>query len=105
MQRLGFIFIALVLAAGLAFAHGDAVHVRGTVTKIAGNSVTIQTADKPAKMVTFTVANHTEIDRGAAVATIKDLKIGERIVVELPKGKTEAESIKIAPVAAPASKR
>lgn len=89
------VMTTFLMASAVAFAHGNAVHVRGTVTQINGPSVTIQTADKSAKMVTFTVADHTEIDKAGKVASLKDLKIGDRVAVEMPKGKTEAESIKI----------
>jgi hypothetical protein len=85
----------------ITFAHGNAVHVSGTVSQIDGKSVTVQPVKKGAKAVTFTVADHTEIDRGTKVASLADLKVGDRVVVEIPKGKTEAESIKIgAPVIA-----
>ena len=94
-RALGFVVSILLTGAVAAFAHGDAVHVRGTVTQIAGQSVTIETTGKPAKMVTFTVADHTEIDKAGKVAALKDLKIGDRVAVEMPKGKTEAESITI----------
>ena len=86
---------AFALLGTIAFAHGDAVHVKGTVTQINGKSVTVQPVSKGAKAVTFTVADHTEIDRGTKVASLADLKVGDRVVVEIPKGKTEAESIKI----------
>ena len=92
---------AFALMGTITFAHGDAVHVSGTVTQIDGPSVTVQPVAKGAKAVTFTVADHTEIDRGTKVASLADLKVGDRVVVEIPKGKTEAESIKIgAPAAA-----
>lgn len=91
----------LGMTGAVAFAHGDAIHHRGVVTQINGKSVTIQTTTKPPKMVTFTVADHTEIDRGTKVAALKDLKVGDRVIVEIPKNKTEAESIKIG-VSAPA---
>ena len=95
-------FVAsFVMTGAVVFAHGDAVHHRGVVTQINGKSVTIQTTTKPPKMVTFTVADHTEIDRGTKVAALKDLKVGDRVIVEIPKNKTEAESIKIG-VSAPA---
>lgn len=92
---------AFALMGTITFAHGDAVHVSGTVTQINGRSVTVQPVAKGAKVVTFTVADHTEIDRGKKVASLADLKVGDRVVVEIPKGKTEAESIKIG-TAAPA---
>jgi hypothetical protein len=102
MKRAVFgVMSAVALMGVLTFAHGDAVHVRGTVTQINGRSVTVQPVAKGAKVVTFTVADHTEIDRGTKVASLADLKVGDRVVVEIPKGKTEAESIKIG-AAAPA---
>jgi hypothetical protein len=92
---------AVALMGAVTFAHGDAVHVTGTVAQINGKSVTVQPVKKGAKAVTFTVADHTEIDRGTKVASLADLKVGDRVVVEIPKGKSEAESIKIG-VGAPA---
>src|SRR5882762_10449238 len=91
---------ASVLMGTIAFAHGNAVHVRGTVTQITGRSVTVQPVAKGAKAVTFTVADHTEIDKGTKIASLTDLKVGDRVVVEIPKGKTEAESIKVGTPAA-----
>ncbi len=96
MKRvIGFAVAFLIMGAASAFAHGDAVHVRGTVTQIAGQSVTIQPTTKGDKLMTFTVADHTEIDKMGKVSALKDLKVGDRVAVEMPKGKTEAESIKI----------
>ena len=96
MRRvLGLVAAFVIMGAAVAIAHGDAVHVRGTVTQITGQSVTIQPTTKGAKAMTFTVADHTEIDKMGKVAALKDLKVGDRVAVELPKGKTEAESIKI----------
>lgn len=91
---------ACALMGGVTFAHGDALHVRGTVTQINGQSVTIQPTTKGAKALTFTVADHTEIDKIGKVAALKDLKVRDRVSVEIPKGKTEAESIKIGAAAA-----
>ena len=94
-QKVLTVMAAVVMTGAVAFAHDDAVHHRGVVTQINGQSVTIQTTGKPAKTVTFTVADHTEIDQGTKAAALKDLKVGDRVIVEIPKGKTEAESIKI----------
>ena len=101
MKRvIGFIVAFALTGTVAAFAHGNAMHVRGTVTQINGQSVTIQPVSKGAKAMTFTVADHTEIDKAGKVAAFKDLKIGDRVAVEIPKGKTEAESIKIGAAAA-----
>ena len=102
MRRvMGIVTAFLMIGTVGALAHGDALHVRGTVTQIAGQSVTIQPTTKGAKALTFTVTDHTEIDKVGKVAAFKDLKVGDRVAVEIPKGKTEAESIKIG-AAAPA---
>ena len=95
MKRMLGLIAVCALTAVTAFAHGDALHVRGTVTQIMGQSVTIQPTGKAAKPLTFTVADHTEIDKAGKVAAFKDVKVGDRVAVEIPKGKTEAESIKI----------
>ena len=95
MKRMLGLIAVFALTAVTAFAHGDALHVRGTVTQIMGQSVTIQPTGKAAKPLTFTVAVHTEIDKADKVAAFKDVKVGDRVAVEIPKGKTEAESIKI----------
>ena len=65
----------------------------------------ITTTAKPPAVVTFTVADYTEIDKAGKVAGLKDLRVGDRVVVEIPKGKTEAESIQVgaAPAAASAT--
>ena len=96
--------IAFILtAAVVASAHGNAVKVTGTVKQINGQSVTIQPIAKAAKPLTFIVAEWTEIDRAGDVAKLTDLKVGDRVVIEIPKGKKEAESINIGPAAAKAA--
>ena len=102
MKRMLGLIAVFALTAVTAFAHGDALHVRGIVTQITGQSVTIQPTGKAAKPLTFTVADHTEIDKAGKVAAFKDVKVGDRVAVEIPKGKTVAESIKIG--ASPAAK-
>ena len=102
MKRMLGLSAVVALTAVTAFAHGDALHVRGVVTQINGQSVTIQPTGKAAKPLTFTVADHTEIDKAGKVAAFKDVKVGDRVAVEIPKGKTVAESIKIG--ASPAAK-
>ena len=77
MKRVAGLVAAFALIAIVASAHGDALHVRGTVTQIMGQSVTIQPTGKAAKPLTFTVADHTEIDKAGKVAAFKDVKVGE----------------------------
>ena len=46
------IIAAFALAGGVAFAHGDAEHVRGTVTNITDTAITVQVSAKQARTVT-----------------------------------------------------
>ena len=43
--RLPLLALLLALVTGTAFAHGNKVHVRGTVEKISADSVVVKTAD------------------------------------------------------------
>src|SRR5260370_132824 len=43
--RLSSLVLLVVLATGTAFAHGNKVHVSGTVEKISADSVVVKTAD------------------------------------------------------------
>jgi hypothetical protein len=46
MKRLIALVGAFIFAGTVAFAHGGGEHVRGVVTKVSAQSVTVQTADK-----------------------------------------------------------
>lgn len=95
MRRGLAVLLAFQLTGAVAFAHGDNDHLRGTVTQISLNAITIQTADKPSQTVTVAIADHTTFDKGGRAASMGDLKVGDRVVVDVPKGKLEAHSIKI----------
>ncbi len=95
MPRVFSLALPLFLVAGIVFAHGDNDHLRGTVTQVAGHSITIQTADTPGKTLTVTFTDHTRFDKAGRAATVRELKVGDRVVVDVPKGKLEAQTIKI----------
>lgn len=91
--------ISLVVAA--AFAHGEEVHVMGTVTKVTDNSITVKTTAK--EPVTVGVAAATKFMKGKAAAKIADLKVGDRVVIHAIEGADEklvADTVEFA--AAPA---
>ena len=100
MKRL-LVLIALLLASGtLAFAHGDNDHVRGVVSQLSQTSITIQVSATVAK--TLTLNNKTTFEQTGKPARFGDLKIGDRVVVDVPKGSTEARQIRFG---APAPKK
>src|SRR5258706_1813352 len=51
--RLSLLALLFALATGTAFAHGNKVHVRGTVEKINADSVVVKTADGKSVEVKF----------------------------------------------------
>jgi hypothetical protein len=101
MKRLAVLIAALLLATGtFAFAHGDNDHVRGVVSQLSATSVTVQVSETVAK--TLTLNNKTTFEQSGKAARFGDLKIGDRVVIDVPKGTTEARLIKFG---APAPKK
>ena len=72
--------VALLFALSLmAVAHGKEKHVMGTVTSISDTSTTIQTKDN--KSVAVDVSDKTKFERSGSPATLKDLKVGDKVVI------------------------
>jgi ribosomal protein S1 len=63
----------------MALAHGNEKHVMGTVTHISDNSITVETKEK--KSVTVDVSDTTKFENSGAAATLKDLKVGDKVVI------------------------
>jgi type 1 fimbria pilin len=89
-------FLALCFFATAVMAHGGYVHLKGTITKIDGGTISIQTPGGDAKQ--FTVTADTKITRKMPAtgtqsadtpATLQDLQVGDRVVVHVkPQGST-----------------
>src|SRR6266478_4645938 len=70
--------VTLLFALSLmAFAHGKEKHV--TVTSISDTSITVETTAK--KSVTVDVSDKSKFEKSGAAATLKDLKVGEKVVI------------------------
>ena len=63
----------------MALAHGKENHVMGTVTSISDSSVTVETTAK--KSVTVQVSDKTKFEKSGAAATLKDLKVGDKVAI------------------------
>lgn len=63
----------------LVLAHGKEQHVMGKVTGISDTSITVETTDK--KSVTVHVSDKTKFEKSGAPATLKDLKVGDKVVI------------------------
>jgi exosome complex RNA-binding protein Rrp4 len=83
MKRLALVLISMLVVGGAAFAHGDNDHVRGTVTAVTPQSITVQT---PAKTtVTLSVTSQTVFEKSGERAQASDLKVGDRVIIDVPK--------------------
>jgi hypothetical protein len=100
MKRLITLIVSVVLAGTIAFAHGDNVHVRGVVTQVSAQSITVQTADKATK--TLTLTDKTTFQRSGKAAHLDDVKVGDRVVIDVPAKTTNALLIQIGATAKPA---
>ena len=82
------------LAAGLpVFAHGNNVHVRGVVTQVSAQSITVQLPDNTTKTLTLTAK--TAFLRSGKPAAMTDVKVGDRVVIDVPKDSKEAVEVTI----------
>jgi hypothetical protein len=101
------LMLALAFAGGAAFAHGNKVHVKGTVEKIGGDSLQVRTTEGKTvevKLVASTVyVLHTRTKPGDLPdanenkpAKLADLAVGDAVVIHAtPKdGNLEADEIK-----------
>jgi hypothetical protein len=95
---------ALLLGSVVVFAHGNEQHVIGTVSKIEANSITVATVAGP--VTTVNIVPTTKFLKGDAAAALKDVKVGDRVVIHAkPLGKTlEASEVKIGVAAANTAK-
>jgi hypothetical protein len=79
-----FAIATLVIGCALAFAHNGIEHVMGTVTAITDTSITVQTPKHTA--VTVMLGSATTFTHKDVKATVKDLKVGERVVINAKEG-------------------
>jgi len=94
-------FAAILLAlTGIVSAHEGHEHVRGVVTAVAANSITVEVTGKAKATKTLTLNDKTVYKKSGKTAHATDLKIGDRVIVEVPEKTTEAAEITIG-VAAP----
>ena len=95
------IMVAFVLAGGVAFAHGNAEHVRGTVTSVSDTAITVQVSAKQARTVTINAK--TMVMRGDAHLSVKDVQVGDRVVLDVDRKTSIASEVKLATAAASTS--
>ena len=82
------LFLALV---GVSYAHGGNEHVRGTVTQVTATAITVQTTGK--KTETVKLNDKTMFMKSGKHVAISDLKVGDRVVVDVSEKDHTAESV------------
>jgi hypothetical protein len=91
-QLLSIIALVLAVSAG-ALAHNGNDHVRGTITQVSAQSVTVQLADKTTK--TLSISGKTAFDLAGKPGHLADVKVGDRVVIDVPEHGTSALLIKL----------
>src|SRR6266699_6486823 len=79
MKRTITVVTLLFALSAFALAHGKEKHVMGTVTSISDSSITLETKAK--KSITVDVSDKTKFEKSGSPATLKDLKVGDKVVV------------------------
>ena len=89
MHRRAFVLALALVAATFtpAFAHEGHDHkITGTLTEVTADKVVVKAA-KDGAVATVTLSGTTKITRGKSVLKAADLKVGDRVVVNVGSGK------------------
>lgn len=71
--------VFLVFSASTVRAHGDEIHVMGTISKIDGTTITVTGSDGTSKSVVLDP--ETKFIKKSSPAKREDLKVGDRVVI------------------------
>ena len=99
---------AMAVVCGIAAAHGNMKHVRGTVEKISADTVTVKTPEGNSVAVKLAVATTYVVvgtDKVAKPGKLADLHVGDRVIIHAnPRGETlEAVEVRFSAAGAAAT--
>jgi preprotein translocase subunit YajC len=96
VKRLFSTILGLFLLSGLALGHEGERHIMGKVIAVSDNSITVETAGKEPKTVTVAITAQTKFVKSGAAASVKDLKVGDRVVIhaDMKGDKLEAHEVR-----------
>jgi hypothetical protein len=75
----GILIVCVLVLSAVAWGHGNQKHVLGTVRAVDQNSITVETASHEKQ--TVQVTSETKIFKGGQPSTLKELRVGERVVI------------------------
>jgi hypothetical protein len=93
MKSLSVLVISFVVSGALVLAHEGNEHVRGVVTELSPKSIVVQTTDK--KTANLGETAKTTFQLAGKPATLADLKIGDRVVIDVPEKSSDALLVQI----------
>ena len=103
MKRLSLVLIVIGALVAGASAHGNNDHVRGVVTEITATSIAVQVS--PGVVRTLTLGGHSMFEKAGKRMQRSDVKVGDRVVIDVAKGSSEAGLIRFSTLPkAPAEK-
>ena len=73
--------LTILMVAAVAFAHGDATHIMGTVSAIQGDHVTVKLQDGKTQMVMFDKSTK-YLTADKKKAKKEDMKVGTKVVID-----------------------
>jgi hypothetical protein len=79
-MRLVIAMFTLIFGSAIAYSHNGLEHIMGTVTAMTDSSITVDTVKHTS--VTVSIDPTTQFTRGETQVSRKDLKIGDRVVIE-----------------------
>jgi hypothetical protein len=82
-ERIRGVTTSLLLLVTMLLAHGNELHIMGTVTNITTTSITVKTQD--GHSIDISIAQDTKFMRGTEPISAKDIKTGDRVVVHASK--------------------
>ena len=101
MKRMLMLLLGTLLLSGIVAAHGDEQHIMGTVTRVTNKAITVTVTPQEDKVhkksVTVNLVPATKFEKMGAAATIKDIKVGDRVVIHAEKkgDQLEAQIVKV----------
>lgn len=97
MKRTLLAVVCLCVLAPVLLAHGNEVHLLGTVAKISETEITVETRTKEMQIVEIVPA--TKFVKSGAPASLKDLHQGDRVVVHARRAgdSLEAQEVRFGP--------
>jgi len=79
-KRIGMVLGTIALLSMLAFAHGDATHLTGTITAIEGDHIQIK--DLQGKSLMVMLGKATKYLKAEKASTKSELKVGTRVLID-----------------------